>query len=44
MQTTDAVLLQVPNRRDLSGEEHTFVDLLRRLDAAGMRIVWASVP
>jgi hypothetical protein len=44
MRTSDAVLLQVPNRRDLSGEEHTFVDLLRRLDAAGVRIVWASVP
>lgn len=44
MRVADGVLLQVPNLRDLSGEEHTFVDLLDRLTAAGVTIRWASVP
>jgi hypothetical protein len=44
MPVGESVLLQVPNLADLSGEEHRFVNLLDRLDAAGVTIRWASVP
>jgi hypothetical protein len=37
-------LLLVPNLDDLSSEEHTFVELLRALETAGVQIRWASVP